>query len=200
MKNRKHFISLKKVKIVQSARKLIATEGMKNLTMRTLSKDLGLTEGALYRHFASKADIISLLIDDIEETLLSKIQLAAKKSEHVAVKLKSIFISHLTYAEQRRGVTFILINETLNLRDKKLQRKMFRVITKYLNQIEVIIQEGVRSGELKKSVNTSSAAIAFWGMVQSLITLWALNNYKRSLLDKYRNSLFEIYINSLSAK
>jgi len=192
-------ISTRKKEIVQSARRIIASEGMKNLTMRALATDLGLTEGALYRHFASKADIISLLIDDIEETLLKKVHAAAEKPGKASAKLKNIFISHLTYAERRRGVTFILINETLNLRDKTLQRKMFTVLTKYISHIEVIIQQGIWSGEFKKSVNISSAAIAFWGMVQSLITLWALNRYKRYLIVKYKKSLIELYLNALSA-
>ncbi len=185
--------SIRQQEIVESARRIISTYGFERLTIREIADDLKLTDGALYRHFKSKNEIIGLLIEDIEKTLLSTIEAAAKKADDPQSKLQNILLSHLSYAEQRKGVSFIVINETLNLHDKTLQVKMFNVIEKYLEKIKEILVEGVRSGEFRKNIDTASASIAFFGMVQSLVTLWALSGYKYSLKKKHIENCFDIY-------
>ena len=77
--------------IVDAARKIITSRGIKSLTTRERARELKITDGALYRHFKSKDEIISLLIDDIEDTLLSAIQEAANMNADPIKKLESIF-------------------------------------------------------------------------------------------------------------
>ena len=61
-------------RIIDSARRIIFSKGIESLTTREIAKDLQLTNGSLYRHFKNKKEIISILIDDIEETLLDNDQ------------------------------------------------------------------------------------------------------------------------------
>ncbi|MDD5772384.1 MAG: TetR/AcrR family transcriptional regulator [bacterium] len=191
MKSRKY--STRQREIAECARRIIVTKGIERLTIREIAKDLNLTDGALYRHFKSKNEIIGLLIEDIENTLLNTIEKAAKKANNPLVKLMNIFLSHISYAEQRKGVTFIVINETLSLQDKLLRNKMSDIIQKYLKKIEEILIDGVLSEKFRKNIDTASASIAFFGMVQSLVTIWALSGYKYSLREKHIQNCFEIY-------
>lgn len=190
--------SIRQHEIVESARKIIVASGIERLTIREIANDLELTDGALYRHIKSKKEIIELLIEDIEKTLLITIDAAAKKADDPQGKLKNILSSHLSYAEQRKGVSFIVINETLNLHDKTLQSKMFNVIEKYLEKIKEILVEGSQSGVFREDVDIDSASIAFFGMVQSLVTLWALSGYKYSLKKNHADALFDIYKNGVA--
>lgn len=185
--------SLKQQEIVNSARRIITSKGIEHLTIHEIAKDLRITDGAIYRHFKSKKAIISLLIDDIEKTLLSAIESAIDEAERPLEKLKSIFISHISYAEQKKGVSFIVINETLNLQAKDLQEKMFGVIQRYLKRIKEILLSGIESGEFRKDVDAVSASIAFFGMVQSMVTLWALSGFRYSLRRDRIDELFSIY-------
>jgi AcrR family transcriptional regulator len=186
--------SARQQEIVDAARKIISCRGAENLTVREIANELKITDGALYRHFKSKKEIVSLLIDNIEKTLLATIEEAAKKSNEPLRKLSDIFISHLSYAEQRKGITFIIINETLSLKDKSLQRKMFGVIDKYLKTIKSILTEGIALGKFRKELDVTSASIAFFGMVQSMVTLWALSGFKYSLRKDRIDELLSIYM------
>ncbi len=185
--------SIRRQEIINAARKIISSRGIENLTVRKIADDLRVTDGALYRHFKSKKEIVSILIDDIGKTLLITIEEAAKESEKPLHKLSDIFVSHLSYAEQRKGITFIVINETLNLKDKSLRRKMFGVINKYLKMIKAILVEGVDSGIFRKDLDITTASIVFFGMVQSIVTLWALSGSKHSLRKDRLDELFSIY-------
>ncbi len=170
--------TVRQQKIIDAARKIISTEGIEKLTVRQIANELKVTDGALYRHFRSKKEIISLLIDDIEQTLLLTIGEAAGSSDDPAKKLENILLSHLSYAEQRRGLTFIIINETMSIQDKSLQKKMFSVINKYLNMIKNILQDGAKAGRFRYAMDFTSASVAFFGMVQSIVTLWSLSGFR----------------------
>lgn len=187
--------------IVDCARRIITSKGVENLTIAELAKELKLTQGAIYRHFKSKKEIVDLLIDDIEKTLLEAVEQAVNVSDKPLEKLEGIFSAHLSYASQRKGVSFIVINETLSLKDKSLQKKMLGAIHKYLDKISGILLEGQKSGLFRKSINTTAGSIAFFGMVQSMVTVWALNGFKHSLNNKNRmQELFEIYKEGVISK
>lgn len=183
----------KQIRIVESARRIISTKGIEKLTIHEIAKDLGVTDGALYRHFKSKKEIISLLIMDIEKTLFETIRGAATKSDDPRQKLENILFSHLSYAEQRRGVSFIIINETLNINDKGLRKRMFGVINKYLKTIKKILSDGIKLGEFRKELDLALASITFFGMVQSMVTLWALSGFKYSLGKIRLGEMLNIY-------
>ena len=183
--------------IVSAARKIITTKGIKSLTVREIADELNITDGALYRHFSSKNEIISLLIDDIEETLLAVIKEAAFKEDDPLQKLECVFLSHLSYVEQRKGTSFIVINEVLSIKDKGLQRKMFGLLNRYLKTVKVILGEGIRAGKFRQDLHLDSASIAFFGMIQSLVTLWGLSGYRLPLSKDRLSGMFMVYRNGI---
>ncbi|MGV8124742.1 MAG: TetR/AcrR family transcriptional regulator [Candidatus Xenobiia bacterium LiM19] len=184
--------SNRKKEIVETARKIISSSGMQSLTINAIAKELKLTDGALYRHFRSKHEILEMLIEDIKETLFHTVESAAEGIDDPIKKLESIFSSHLSYLEQRRGVSFLVITETLNLQDKKLQRMMMEVLNDYLKMIESIIEKGITSGVFGRDIDLHSASTAFLGIIQSAVTLWALSGYRHSLGRKH-HSLFNVF-------
>lgn len=186
--------TVRQKKIVEVARKIITTQGMQELTIRELAKELKLTEGAIYRHFKSKKGIIKSLIDDIEETLFTAVELAAMQTSQPIEKLRNILLSHLSYAEERKGVSFLVISETINIKDKKLQESMYSIVRKYVREIEDVLQEGVSSKIFRGDLDTLTAGIAFFGLVQSVVTIWALSNFNFSLRRKYTGQLFDLYL------
>ncbi|MFH0924598.1 MAG: TetR/AcrR family transcriptional regulator C-terminal domain-containing protein [bacterium] len=70
---------------------------------------------------------------------------------------------------------------------------MFDVLQGYLKKIKETLAEGVKSGEFKKDLDIDSASIAFFGLVQSMVTLWALGGFKDNLNRKNIEELFNIY-------
>ena len=193
-------ITIRQQEIIKGARAVIFSKGIERLTTREIAKELKVTNGALYRHFKSKNEIIDLLIDDIEVTLLSTIQEAADRNTDPWQKLESIFFSHLSYAEQLKGTSFIVINQVSGLKDKYLKRKMFGVLNEYLKTIKNIVIQGMKLGIFRKDINPTSASIVFLGTIQSMVTLWCLSGYKLSLRKSQLVELSNIYKNWLEVK
>ncbi|MFH1876182.1 MAG: TetR/AcrR family transcriptional regulator [Candidatus Omnitrophota bacterium] len=194
MKTNHKTTSIRREEILASARNIIAHKGFEHLTVRQIASDVKITEGALYRHFNSKQEIINLLIDDIDTTLMQAIEPAGLKEMTPLNQLKHILTAHLEYIEKRKATSFMLMNEILNLKDKRSQRKMLALVHKYLKRINAILLEGVRTKQFRGDINLTSAAILFFGMIQSVSTLWALSGFKYSASLRVRlEDSFEVY-------
>lgn len=182
--------TLRQQEIVEAARTIIFNDGIENLTVRKIAKVLKITDGALYRHFKSKEEILILLIEDIESTLLLAISEAAKIGDNPLKQIESIFLSHLRYAQKRHGVTFIVM---ASLKDKKLQKKMFGVMNKYLKVVKGILKQGADNGHFRSDINLESTSIAFLGMVQGLVTIWGLSRYRYAISKDRIAEVFNTY-------
>jgi AcrR family transcriptional regulator len=167
---------------------LIIKRGSENVTVRAIANEVGLSEGALYRHFKSKRDILSLLADTIEEDLLGDITTNSTVSDSCLEILDSILKGHFSAIKQRQGISFQVIAEIISLGDKKLNRRIYEIIGKYIDGIKGLLAKGVKSGELRKGLDLDGMALLFFGMVQGLVNIWALSNYEYNLEENYETS------------
>ena len=183
---RKHETTkVRQEQITDAARKTIIKYGSEHVTVRAIAKAVGISEGAIYRHFKSKKDILSLLADHIEADLVRDITRARAKDNPRLEALDSLFRSHLSAIEQRRGVSFQVIAEIISLGDKKLNRKISHAIERYTSSLESLLAEGVKSGEVREDIDLKAAATVLFGIIQGLVNIWALNNYSFDPQEKY---------------
>ena len=182
--------------IVAAARRLIVKYGSEHVTIRKMAKETGVSEGAIYRHFKSKNDILSFLIDDIEEALSSDIEKNYRGKLGSLEILEKIITDHMSSIEQRKGVAFQVIAEIISLGDKKLNKKIYGVIERYITRIKVILADGVNQGVIRPNVDLDSAAILFFGMTQGLVNVWALSQYNFNLQQKYQG-VWEVFRESI---
>jgi len=183
---RKHTL-VRRRQIVAAARKLIVKHGSEHVTVRRIAKEIGVSEGAIYRHFKSKREILSLLVDEIEGILMEDVEdYYTEKTDLNALDiLEHIIKSHVSSVEQRSGISFQVIAEIISLGDKRLNKKMYDVIDEYTGRIKGILADGIRAGVIKHDIDLEATATLFFGTIQGLVNLWALSNYRFNLEQKY---------------
>ena len=189
---------LRRQQIVDASRRIIARNGMEALTIREIAKEVGISEGNIYRHFTSKKDLLMLLIDDIERTLLDVLEKAIAEKREPLERLENVLKAHLSYVEQRRGLSLLVISETLRLPDKDLRRRMFDGVQHYLTRIEEILTQGVKAGQVRHDLDLPTAALNFFALIHATVTLWALSNSGFTLAKRHKN-LWEAYLASVGA-
>jgi AcrR family transcriptional regulator len=188
--------AVRQKEIVMAARKLIVTYGSENVTVRKIAHEIGVSEGAIYKHFKSKKAILFLLVDDMENILNADIDQKITGRIGTLEKLENIIIGHISGIEQRKGVTFQVIAEIVSLGDRDLNKKITEAINKYLRRIELILADGVKSGIIRPDINLESAARLYFGMTQGIVNIWALNRYQFSLTSQYK-PLWELFLKSV---
>lgn len=189
---------LRRKQIINTLGKLIIQYGSENVTVRRLAEAIGVTGGAIYRHFKSKKEILLFLVDHIEENLIGETE-KRYLAQKPLVFLEKILKDHLSSIEQRRGVSFLVIAEIISLGDRRLNRKIFEVLNKYLGLIKGIISKGIESGEIREDLNPDTAAKIFFGMIQGLVTIWYLGNYN-FVLEEEKESMWDIFCEAVKRR
>ncbi|MEP9411791.1 MAG: TetR/AcrR family transcriptional regulator [Candidatus Brocadia sp.] len=175
MQVRKH-TEIRRQQIVDIIRHIITSKGIEYVTISEIARRIGTTKTAIYRHFKSKQDILSLLIDNIEVTLMDKLDKSIM-SEDPVQNLKNILLAHLTYARERRETPFVIILGAMQFSDILIRRKISRVIQKYLRKIEEILSSAIKLGLVRSTIDPKISAIAFLGLIQSTVTVWSYKNF-----------------------
>jgi len=171
--------------IIDAARKLVVKYGSEHVTIGKIAREVGISEGAIYRHFKSKRDVLSGLADHIADDLFADIPQNNEVTYKSIEFINTILHDHLTKIQQRRGISFLVIAEIISLGDKKLNKKIYEIITRYINSLKELLTKGVQSQEIRKDIDTEASAIFLFSMIQGLVNIWALSNYSIDIEEKY---------------
>ncbi|MDO8578661.1 MAG: TetR/AcrR family transcriptional regulator [Dehalococcoidales bacterium] len=182
--HRKH-TEIRQKQIIDAAKKLIMRYGSEHVTVRRIAGQIGITEAAIYRHFKSKREILSLLVDDIRQSWTNEVKQASSENIPFSDRLQSILLNRISVAEQKGGISFLIIAEILSLGDKGLNKQASDVVEAYIHDIAQIISEGIKQGELKPETDPASTALILYGMVQGVVNVWALSNRDFNLVERY---------------
>lgn len=190
MQIRKH-TKIRRQQIVDIIRNIISSKGIERVTISEIANRIGTSKTAIYRHFKSKKDILSLLIDNIEETLMEATD-GAMTSEDPIQNLKNVLLAHLSYARERRETSFIVIMGAMQFSDTFIRNKISRLIQKYLQKIAEILLYAKRMRMIENNIDVRISAIAFLGLIQSTVTVWSYKKFNFAP-KKIHTKLWNIY-------
>ena len=114
----------RKLQILQTLATMLEHPKGERITTAALAKQLDVSEAALYRHFASKAQMFEGLIAFIEETVFGLINQIMSSEEDGLKQARSIILMLLNFAETNRGMTRVLIGDALVIEDERLTVRM----------------------------------------------------------------------------
>lgn len=192
MVQKRRSTAIRKQQIIDAARKLIIKKGSEHLTVRAMAKEVQLTEAAIYRHFKSKREILSFLMNHIMDTMLHDLERTATESLPSLDTIDQALKHHLSEIEQRKGMSFQIIAEIISLGDKKLNKEVYEKLNTYIDRIKSVLSEGVRAGCVNETIDLGASALMLFGMTQGLANIWALSGYSFDLAEKYE-ALWAIY-------
>lgn len=182
---------IRRQQIIDIIRNIISSKGIEHVTISEIASRIGTSKTAIYRHFKNKRDILGLLIDNIEETLMKALD-EAMIDEDPIQNLKNVLLAHLTYARDRRETSFIIIMGAMQFSDSFVRKKISQLIQKYLTKIEKILSCAKKKEMVRKDTNIKISAIAFLGLIQSTVTVWSYKDFKFIPQKIYRD-LWNIY-------
>ena len=156
--------------ITDAARQVITEHGMQALTIGNLARSVGVSEGAIYRHFRGKKQILAGLIEDIDHRLGLQIDLIDGDPDAGLKRLEQV-LRHNVAPSTQTGVSFMVIAEVLMNGDDELRHLMQAAIDKHLAMIEAQLSVGAQKGEVRPDVDLRAAALQFYGLAQAVNTL-----------------------------
>ena len=144
--------SNRKEQILQALAQMLETSPGQRITTAKLAAEVGVSEAALYRHFPSKARMFEGLIEFIEDTLLSRINLILENEKESQTRVYNILLLLLTFAEKNPGITRILTGDALQGEQERLRER----VQSFFEKLETQLKQVLRERKLREGKNFQS--------------------------------------------
>jgi AcrR family transcriptional regulator len=188
--------AIRKQEIIQATMEIVAEEGIQNLTMARLAKRTGITDGALYKHFGSKQEIVLAMVQEVQNSLSAFMRPQVAQYDDPLEKLQNVLRLQLEYLEQHKGVPRILFSEAVHAGNSEAKRLMRSGISNYLDFIRGILYRGIQEGQVRKDLDVDAAVTAFLGLVQGNVIVWSLSDFSFPLAERHA-ALWNVFAGSL---
>jgi TetR/AcrR family transcriptional regulator len=114
----------RRVQILQALATMLEQPGAERITTAALAARLSVSEAALYRHFASKAQMFEALIDFIEASVFSLINQIQERETDSGVRIGKMVRMLVQFAEKNPGMTRVMVGDALVFEHERLQERM----------------------------------------------------------------------------
>ena len=130
----------RKLQILQTLAAMLEQPKGEKITTAALAARLDVSEAALYRHFASKAQMFEGLIEFIEATVFGLVNQISEQQENGLSQVRAISGMLLNFAERNPGMTRVLIGDALVNEDERLQLRM----NQFVERVELALKQSLR--------------------------------------------------------
>jgi TetR/AcrR family transcriptional regulator len=154
---------------VQALIALAAEQNPTDITTAAVAKRMGLTQGALFRHFPSKDAILEAVMEWVAERLLARIDKAAQTASSPLTAVEAIFLTHIEFVIEHPGVPRMLIGELQRSVDTVAKGMVRTLLRCYTERLIRLMEEGKKQGQLDAGLDSAAAATLFVGTIQGLV-------------------------------
>lgn len=177
-------ITNRQLDIIEAAGKVIMQKGLASLTTKNLATELKISEGTLYKHFKSKMEIISNMLEFLSKNIderLSKITAIEANPEE---KLLEIFNSQFQYFAQNPHFVVAILSEGLWDDNKQINEKIVQLINTKRKFLITILEEGKTKNIFTNNIETNQLVMIIMGSFRLQILLWKFSSFQFDLVKQ----------------
>jgi TetR/AcrR family transcriptional regulator len=148
---------------------LAASQDPGAITTAAIAEHMNLTQGALFRHFPSKAAVWQAVMEWATDRLMGRIERAALGVGSPLAALEAMFLSHAEFAAEHPGIPKIMFGELQRAEVTPAKRIAKALLHRYGQRLREVLEEGKVCGELAGDLDVEAAATLFIGTIQGLV-------------------------------
>jgi len=162
--------------LLRAALSVFSARGYASTRLDDVARKAGVTRGAIYWHFGSKAKLYDALLEEYGGRLESVVGDAVAEGGTVGEILQRVFVRQLALVEDDRELRAMmelaLFKTEVTPQLQLGRRRRIRAGRELIGRIAEAIRQGVRSGELRDDLDPLDAARAFLGFENGVVQLW----------------------------
>jgi TetR/AcrR family transcriptional regulator len=166
-----------------------------HITTAQLARAVGVSEAALYRHFASKAKMFEGLLEFIEEALFTRINKILAEESRAETRVQSILFLLLGFADKNPGMARLLYGDVLVGETERLRKRVVQIYERIETQLKQILREAEVTENLRVPIADTAALLL--AVVEGSITRYVRSEFQSSPVagwerqwDLLRKSIF----------
>ena len=181
----------RKQQILETLAKMLETPKREKITTAALAAKLDVSEAALYRHFAGKAQMFEGLIEFIEQSLFGLVNKITGEEQEGLRQVRRILTVMLLFAEKNPGMTRVLIGDALVNEDDRLQIR----INQLFDRVESTLKQSLRIAETQtgRKLNPEAQANLLICFVIGRWQQFAKSGFKRKPMEFVQEQLTLLY-------
>jgi TetR/AcrR family transcriptional regulator len=181
----------RKQQILETLAKMLETPKREKITTAALAARLEVSEAALYRHFAGKAQMFEGLIEFIEQSLFGLINKITSEEQDGLKQVRRILTIMLLFAEKNPGMSRVLIGDALVNEDDRLQAR----INQLFDRVESTLKQSLRIAETQsgRKLNPEAQANLLLSFVIGRWHQFAKSGFKRKPMEFVQDQLTLLY-------
>jgi len=155
------------------------------ITTAGLARAVGVSEAALYRHFASKAKMFEALIEFIEETVFGLINRILEDEKNALKRCEKIISLVLGFAQKNPGITRLLTGDVLVGETERLRRRVDKFYERLETQLKQVLREGEANKELKPVSPVQAQANILLGVMEGRMQQFVRSEFRVQPLEMW---------------
>ncbi len=170
--------------IIDASIELIAEKGIQELTIKNLSKKIGIVESAIYRHFKSKMDILLSILSLFRESKEAMNQELDNLSAGPAEKLEQMLQKRFAFFAANPAIAAVIFSEELFRNDRRLSDFVYKIMQYNQKVIVSLLENGQASGAFRNDVAAQELAFMITGALRLVVTQWRIADYGFDLQEE----------------
>jgi AcrR family transcriptional regulator len=185
--------------IINESIQIIHTKGIQGLTIKNISIAIEVTEAAIYRHFKSKDEILSAILDDFRMSLNNMIQPVLHSNISALEKLKSVLNQIIEMFCANPAIVSVIFSDEIFVNRQALHDKIVQLISQNNECFKTIASEGQKNKEIRTDIEAEELAIIIMGSFRMVVKNWQHRQQSYSLKTR-GNQFFESLFTIISSQ
>ena len=170
----------RRVQILQTLATMLEQPGAERITTAALAARLQVSEAALYRHFASKAQMFEGLIDFIESSVFTLVNQITEREDSGAVQTQRIVTVLMQFGERNPGMARVMVGDALVFEHERLTARMNQFFDRVESQLRQTLRAGAEAdGSQTPTVDAQALASALTAFSVGRLQRYARSDFKR---------------------
>ena len=167
--------------IINVSLELISEHGIQGLTIKNLSKKIGISEPAIYRHFDNKVEILSALLDFFRQNNECFFVREVKENIPAPEKIKNIMMNHFRVFSENPSLVSVIFAEEIFRNEAALSDKVSSIMEYNSSVIKTILNDGQDAGTIRHDIPAEHLIMIVLGALRLFVKKWQLTGRQFSL-------------------
>lgn len=189
----------RQAEIIATMVRLSAERSPADITTTDIAKAMNVTQGALFRHFASKEAIRLAVVEWIEEHLMLELLAAKGSSPDALAALKAMFMAHVGFAKAHPGAPRLIFGELQQPAESPVKQRVQQIMQRYRQNLSQTLASAIEMKLIRADVDCPSAAALFLGAIQGLVIQSMLNG-STEMMEQQAVGVLNLYLAGLGVK
>jgi AcrR family transcriptional regulator len=175
-------ISDRQLEIIEAAGKILTFSGISGLTIKNLAKEMKFSESAIYRHFASKEEIIIALLEYLAESMDERYANAIKSEQSPEEKFSTLFQNQFSFFKKHPHFVVAVFSDGLMEESERINETILKIMQVKMKHLMPIIMEGQQKNIFTNSITSEDLIHIVMGAFRLQMYKWRVAKFQFDII------------------